>query len=93
MGEQMAEAPNVAQGLVQAFRKLTGRRPSQPEFTILLELRDKELNKFRRNQKKMTGWLKAGNYKIKRSADRAQVAANAVVASAIMNTDAAITKR
>jgi hypothetical protein len=93
MGEQMAEVPDIKQGVVQAFRKLTGRRPSRPEFTILLELRNKELNKFKMNPKKMAGWLQAGNYKIKPSADRAQVAANAVVASAIMNTDAAITKR
>jgi hypothetical protein len=45
------------------------------------------------NPEKTKGWLSAGFYKVNAQADKALVAANAVVASTIMNSDASITKR
>jgi cytochrome c553 len=93
IGEQITEATNVQQGIIDAFRKLTGRRPSGKELALLLELREKEYRKFKQENKKTKGWLTTGEYKIKSSLDAAQVAANAVVANTIINTDAVITKR
>jgi hypothetical protein len=60
---------------------------------LLLELREKEFQKFKAKKEKTKGWLSAGNNKRNHALDAAQVAANAVVASTIINTDAAITKR
>jgi hypothetical protein len=93
MGEQMTAAVNVEQGITDAFRKLTGRRPSGKELALLMELREKEYRKFKQKKEKTKGWLTTGEYKIKASPDAAGVAANAVVANTIINTDAAITKR
>jgi len=59
----------------------------------LLELQDKEYQKFKYNGQKMKGWLNIGNYKIKKTSDEAKVASCAVIANTIINTDAAITKR
>ena len=44
-------------------------------------------------QKKTKGWLSAGQYEVDKTLDPAQVAANAVVASVILNSDATLTKR
>jgi hypothetical protein len=41
----------------------------------------------------MEGWLAAGEYKLAPSADVPALAAGAVVASTIMNSDAFITRR
>jgi hypothetical protein len=93
IGEQITTAPDLKAGIIAAFRKLTGRGPTAPELAILLELREKEYHKFRTKKERAKGWLATGSYKVPSSLDEAQVAANAVVASTIINTDAAITKR
>jgi hypothetical protein len=93
LGEQITMAADIKQGIVEVYRKLTGKRPSKKELILLLELREKEYQKFKTKKEKTKGWLSAGNYKTNNSLDAAQVAANAVVASTIINTDAAITKR
>lgn len=93
MGEQITMAADLKQGVVEAFRKLTGKKPSEKELSLLLELREKEYQKFKRKKEKTSGWLSAGNYKRNTELDAAQVAANAVVASTIINMDASITKR
>ncbi len=41
----------------------------------------------------MKGWMQTGAFKIEKGQDKALIASNAVVASTIMNSDAAITKR
>ena len=73
--------------------KLTGRKPSEREMNILLEMQDTEYKKLRSYEDKTNGWLNTGEYKVADGYDKSLVAANAVVASAIMNSDAAITKR
>ncbi len=93
MGEQITEGADTKKGIVLAFRTLTGRRPSQQELALLMELREKEYQKFKMKKEKTKGWLATGRYIINPSLDAAQVAANAVVASTIINTDAALTKR
>jgi len=93
LGEQIAETSDVKQGTINAFRKLTGRKPSDKELALLLELQDKEYQKFKQNKQKMKGWLSTGNYKLKPATDEAKLASCTVVANTIINTDAAITKR
>jgi hypothetical protein len=93
IGEQIASAPDNTTGVVRAFRKLTGRRPTKNELSLLLELQAKEYEAFKMDKQRSKGWIEAGSYKIKSAADVDRIAANAVLASTIINTDAAITKR
>lgn len=93
MGEQMAKQQDGGAAIIQTYRKLTGRTPQQKEVTILENLRKMELEKFTSNPQKAKGWLKSGMYVTDPSLDPAAVAANAVVAIAILNSDAALTKR
>jgi hypothetical protein len=93
MGEQMAKDQDVGLGIMEAYRKLTGRSPLPKEITILENLRKMELAKFTSNPQKAQGWLKSGMYVVNPSLDAATVAANAVVVIAILNSDATLTKR
>ena len=83
----------VGKAIQETYRKLTGRSPKAKELEILQRLREHEYRKFRQEKNKLLGWLNTGEYKVNEKLDPCQVAANAVVASAIMNSDAAITKR
>jgi len=93
MGEQITSSGNLRISISEVFMKLTGRKPSEREMNILLEMQDTEYKKFRSHEDKTNGWLNTGEYKVADGYDKSLVAANAVVASAIMNSDAAITKR
>jgi len=93
LGEAMAREPDPEKGITTTYRKLTGRYPDQEELKLLSTLQQKELAKFRKNPGKTKGWLAAGQYKIDKNLDPAAVAANAVVANLILNSDAALTKR
>jgi len=93
MGMQIATEQDTSKAIQDAFRKLTGRFPKEKELALLLDLREVELKKFKEAPEKMDGWLKKGAYPIKEKPDRYQWAANTVVASAILNADATITKR
>ncbi|MBN3522022.1 DUF1553 domain-containing protein [Algoriphagus lutimaris] len=93
LGEQMAEYSGISEAIQETFQKLTGRKPLPAELEILLELRESEFQKFTEDNQKLKGWLSAGEYEINPKLDPTQVAANAVVASVIINSDAAITKR
>lgn len=93
LGVQMTQSGDLRQGIVQAYRKLTGLEPDAATLKLLQELQEKEWQKFRANQAKTKGWLGAGQYRVAANLDPAQVAANAVVASVIMNSDATLTKR
>src|SRR5690606_29280526 len=93
LGEQMARSSELTPAVESVYRQLTGRKPLAKEMEILLRLRENEFQKFKADKEKLKGWLATGEYRIHASLDPAQVAANAVVASAIINSDAAITKR
>mgnify|MGYP006874999281 CR=1 FL=1 len=60
---------------------------------FVLKYIDKNSNKFIKLPYKAKGWLNSGLYKIKSENNLMLIAANAVVANAIMNTDATLTKR
>ena len=93
MGMQIATQQDTSKAIQDAFRKLTGRFPKEQELALLLDLREIELKKFKEAPEKMDGWLNKGSYPIEEKPDRYQWAANTVVASAILNADATITKR
>ncbi|MBX3252671.1 MAG: DUF1553 domain-containing protein [Chitinophagaceae bacterium] len=93
MGEQMTRSADNRSAIITAFRKLTGRKPTDKELNILLEQYEKEYVKFKNNPARIKGWLQTGMYIADKSLPQEKIAANAVVASTIINTDASITKR
>ena len=93
MGQQMATATDERKGITQIYRKLTGLSPSKPELELLVALQLSELKKFRVNTTKTKGWLAAGQFMVNKNIEPALIAANAVVASVIANSDATLTKR
>jgi len=93
MGEHMTRIPDPRQSITTAYRKLTGRKPPGKEVDLLLTLRKVEEDKFRKDPKKAAGWLHTGQHTADKTLDPALLAANSVVASTILNSDAALTKR
>ncbi len=73
--------------------RLTGRSIKIEELNLLVELQLHEYKKFKSREYKMDGWLNTGEFRISDDSSKAMVAANAIVASTIINSDAAITKR
>jgi hypothetical protein len=93
LGQRISKMEDPEKGIQFAFRLMTGRRANPEEMALLLELREKEYQKFREYPAKMTGWLTAGAAEVDQTIPPPQLAANTVVASTIINTDAAIIKR
>jgi uncharacterized protein DUF1553 len=93
LGEQMTQERGARQGILNTYRRLTGRTPSQKEVDLLLELQRTEYKKFQKNPEKAKGWLSPGQHILNPTLERSMVAANAIVASTIMNSDATLTKR
>lgn len=93
LGKNIAEYETVQKGISAVFRQLTGRKIRQDELKLLSDLQKDELENFKHNPPKTDGWLNTGEFRIDSTDDAALVAANAVVASTIMNLDATITKR
>jgi hypothetical protein len=93
LGEQMARNADGKQAITTAYRKLTSRSPTPDEVSLLMALQQVELKKFKTHPEKQKGWLTAGQYRVDKKLDGALIAANTVVASAILNSDASLTKR
>lgn len=93
LGEQMARKNRPTEEIALTYRKLTGRIPPAKELALLVEIQQKEQEKFTRSPDKMKGWLQAGQYKADPKLDAKLVASYAVVASVILNSDATLTKR
>lgn len=93
LGENITKQNNSTAAIVLAYRQLTGITPTAQQLTLLISLQQNEYNKFKANPKKIKGWLNTGLYKIDQTLDPYWIAANSVLASTILNSDAAITKR
>ena len=93
MGEQISKANDRHRAVIEIYRKLTGLTPTTRELDLLDALQTKELKKFRDDPSMTKGWLKAGQYAVDSHLEPGLVAANAVVASVILNSDACLTKR
>ncbi len=79
--------------VTETFRLLTGRKPTAKELRVLQKLRDEQLALFRADKPSAEASLKIGESTIDPKLDRAELAAAAAVASAVMNFDEAILKR
>ena len=93
MGVQMLSEKDNRTSIIEAYRKLAAKMPSAKEVDLLLDLQQFELKKFKAHPEKAVGWLHAGQYRVDKRSDTLMVAANAVVASTILNSDACLTKR
>lgn len=93
MGESMCRSTDNRAAITTAYRKLTGRKPPVKEVELLLTMQQTEVEKFRKNPKKTVGWLQTGQFKTDKTLDPALLAANSVIASTILNSDASLTKR
>lgn len=93
LGEQMSDLGNNDKPIKDAYLKLAGRLPNEAELKLMIELREREYQKFKSHPDKIRGWIAAGAFAVPKRDDLPWVAANAVVASTIMNSDATITKR
>ncbi len=93
LGNSMLRYSDPKKGIAEVFQKLTGRKIKAEELRLLAELQQGEYKKFKENRAKAEGWLNTGEFRIDNDKDAALVAANAVVASTIMNSDATIMKR
>ena len=89
----MTKAGSGPQGIIDAYRKLTGRTPNPQEVALLTKLRNTEQQQFSAHPQKAKGWLHTGQHAADKKLDAALLAANAVVANTILNSDAALTKR
>ena len=79
--------------VTETFRLLTGRKPTAKELRVLQKLRDEQFALFRADKVSAEASLKIGESAIDPKLDRAELAAAAAVASAVMNFDEAILKR
>ena len=93
IGENITKLSDAAEGIKKAFIQLTGKAPNEKELQLLVNIQQKEYAIFKANPEKAKGWLEAGEYRIDPQLDKHLIAANAIVASVILNGDVAITKR
>jgi len=93
LGYNMLSFTDSKTGISDAFKRLTGRSIKREELELLLALQSQEYKKFKSRKYKTEGWLNTGAFRITNNNNKAKVAANAIVVSTIINSDAAITKR
>ena len=93
LGYNMLKFPDAKAAISDVFKRVTGRSIKKEELDLLIELQKHEYKKFRSMEYKTEGWLNTGEFRISDRDSKALVAANAVLASTIINSDAAITKR
>lgn len=79
--------------IIYAFRLLTSRKPRKPELDLLIQLYNDELTNYSRDVKGALSLLSVGDHPRDPALDVTSLATNTVVASIIMNHDAAYTKR
>ncbi|AXT56760.1 DUF1553 domain-containing protein [Aquimarina sp. AD1] len=93
MGKNMTAFDSIEEGIKDIYIRLTGRQISQKELQLLVTLQQEEYDRFNSDILKAKGWLASGDFAFDRDDNLSMIAANAVVASTIMNSDATITKR
>jgi len=93
MGEEITRSGGNSLVVTAVFRKLTGRSPQADELALLSQQQRVELAKFNADASKQKGLLAVGNYELPEDLNAAELAANTVVASTIINMDATLIKR
>ena len=87
------EKTQHSERLAEIFRSLTSKTPSQQELEVLENFYSKQISDFKAAPQKMTGWLQTGEFMADKTLNREELATYAVLASVVMNSDAAVTKR
>ncbi|WP_271765158.1 DUF1553 domain-containing protein [Aquimarina algiphila] len=93
IGKNMTSFLSIEDAISDAYIRLTGKTITTKELQLLMELQNEEFKKFTENIDKARGWLNSGDIRFQENENLPMIAANAVVASTIMNSDATITKR
>ena len=93
LAQKMSKTGSPKEGIIMAYTLLTGKIPSTEELALLIELQSKEFQLFQNDPNKLKGWLSTGEHPLDNTLSPSLVAANAVVASVILNGDVTITKR
>lgn len=93
LGSRITRATDREEAIAKVFTHLSGRSPGEEEVNLLRQVRENELKVFTENPAKAGGWLTAGYSRTDPTLNPAEVAADAVLASLIINSDAVITKR
>ncbi|MEM1356765.1 MAG: DUF1553 domain-containing protein [Bacteroidota bacterium] len=93
LGTKVTRAADKNAAIANIFTHLSGRPPVEAEIELLKQVRKNELDVFTEQPGKADGWLTAGFTKADPNLDPIEVAADAVLASVIINSDAVITKR
>ncbi len=79
--------------LVDCFRRLTGRRPSEPELRVLRELFDRQVQVFSAAPEAAATYLQQGDHKAAEGLDKIRLAALSVVANALFGLDDVVMQR
>jgi len=93
MGEYMTRKQDPEQAIREIYRKVTARDLNDQELKLLLSLQRQTNERFKKDPRKAQGWLDSGFYLVDPDLYLVQIAANAVVASVILNSDASIMNR
>ncbi len=93
LGEMITKEGATKESIAMVYKKITCKTASEEELLKLKELQENEYENFKSDQAKRKGWVSSGQYQINPALDGNLVAANAIVASVILNSDASITKR
>jgi hypothetical protein len=87
------EAPTTEGRITLAYRLLTSRRPSERDLAVLMELYERELTEFSSDEAAAAALAAAGSAPTRENLAPGELAALTIVCSAIMNSDAAVTRR
>jgi hypothetical protein len=88
-----AHPDNPGRRIEEAFRRVAGRLPTQREREILARLHTEQLDRFKASPEAAEKYLALGEAPRDPKLPSAEVAATAVLASALLNHDEFVTKR
>jgi hypothetical protein len=84
---------NQDQRMTEMFLAIVSRPPRKEELTIVGDLLDLQLKHYREHPAEAAKLLKTGDYPCEKGVDAVEIAAYAVVANTILNSDEALVKR
>ncbi len=84
---------NVEQTLVDMFRTLTSRHPTDAEVAVLHELHQFQLSYFEKEEERAVEYLKIGDQPVNKTFSQPRLAAMASVANTLFNFDECVMKK
>ena len=85
--------PNPTDRIGYAFRMATARRPESREIAPLVDLFQRQRERFAADLKAAEALLDVGESSVRTSLDKAELAAYTLVTSVILNLDETVTRR